>query len=62
VVSAVPIPEEIVGLSICLKKNSNTVVKIWNKKSKNNSLKLINEEILKKWGMDIIYIAHMPGV
>ena len=56
------IPDEIVGLSICLKKNSNTVVKIWNKKSKNNSLKLINEEILKKWGMDIIYIAHMPGV
>jgi translation initiation factor 4E len=56
------ISDEIVGISICLKKNSNTVVKIWNKKSKNNSLKLINEEILKKWGMDIIYIAHMPGV
>ena len=56
------ISDEIVGISICLKKNSNTVVKIWNKKSKNNSLKLINEDILKKWGMDIIYIAHMPGV
>jgi len=54
------IPEEIVGLSICLKKNSNTVIKIWNKNSKNNSLKLINETILKKWGTDIIYIAHMP--
>ena len=27
---------------------------------KNNSLKLINENIIKKWGMDIIYIAHMP--
>lgn len=54
------ISDEIVGLSICLKKNSNTVVKIWNKNSKNNSLKLINENILKKWGMDIIYIAHMP--
>ena len=54
------ITDEIMGLSICLKKNSNTVVKIWNKSAKNNSLKLINENILKKWGMDIIYIAHMP--
>jgi hypothetical protein len=54
------IVDEIMGLSICLKKNNNTVIKIWNKNSKNNSLKLINEYILKKWGMDIIYIAHMP--
>ena len=52
--------DEIMGLSICLKKNNNTVIKIWNKNSKNNSLKLINESILKKWGTDIIYIAHMP--
>jgi hypothetical protein len=51
--------DEILGLSICLKKNNNVVIKIWNKKSKLNSLKLINENILKKWGMDIIYIAHM---
>jgi hypothetical protein len=55
-----PNSDEILGLSICLKKNSNVVVKIWNKSSKNNSLKLLNEEILKKWGTDIIYIAHMP--
>jgi hypothetical protein len=54
------ISDELSGLSICLKKNNNTVVKIWNTNSKNNSLKLINEDILKKWGMDIIYIAHMP--
>jgi hypothetical protein len=53
------ISDEIVGVSICLKKNNNAVIKIWNKKSKNNSLKLINENILKKWGTDIIYIAHM---
>lgn len=52
--------DEVLGLSICLKKNNNTVVKIWNQNSKNNSLKFINENILKKWGMDIIYIAHMP--
>lgn len=55
------ISEQILGLSICLKKNSNTVVKIWNNNSKNNSLKLINETILKKWGTDVIYIAHMPN-
>jgi hypothetical protein len=54
------ITDEIMGLSICLKKNNNTVIKIWNTNSKNNSLKLINEHILNKWGMDIIYIAHMP--
>ena len=52
-------PEEITGLSICLKKNNFSVVKIWNKNSTNNSLNLINEKILNKWGTDIIYIAHM---
>jgi len=56
------IQDEIVGISICLKKNSNCIVKIWNNNSKNNSLKLLNENILKKWGTDIIYIAHMPDV
>jgi hypothetical protein len=55
------ITEEIVGISICLKKNNNTVIKIWNTNSKNNSLKLINETILKKWGTDIIYIVHMSN-
>ena len=54
------ISNEIVGLSICLKKNNNVVIKIWNINSKNNSLKLINDKILNKWGLDIIYIAHMP--
>jgi hypothetical protein len=52
--------DEIVGISICLKKNNNCVIKIWNKYSKNSSLNLINKDILKKWGTDIIYIAHMP--
>ena len=51
---------DITGLSICLKKNNNSVIKIWNKNSKDNSLVLLNEGILKKWGMDIIYIAHIP--
>lgn len=53
------ISDEIMGLSICLKKNNNVIIKIWNNNSKNNSLKFINENILKKWGLDIIYIAHM---
>jgi hypothetical protein len=52
--------DEVVGLSLCLKKNNNVVVKIWNTNSSNNSLKLINKDILKKWGIDIIYIAHIP--
>jgi L-rhamnose mutarotase len=52
--------QDIVGLSICLKKNNNIVIKIWNTDSQKNSLSLLNEELLKKWGTDIIYIAHMP--
>lgn len=51
---------DLVGLSVCLKKNNFSVIKIWNKNSKNNSLNLINQNILQKWGLDIIYIAHMP--
>jgi len=51
---------DITGLSICLKKNNYSVIKIWNRNSKENSLALLNETILKKWGMDIIYIAHIP--
>lgn len=52
--------EDVVGISSCLKKNNNSVVKIWNKNSKNSSLNNINKDIIKKWGTDIIYIAHMP--
>ena len=52
--------QEIVGISICLKKNNNIVIKIWNTDSNKNSLSLLNESLLQKWGTDIIYIAHMP--
>jgi hypothetical protein len=52
--------DETVGLSVCMKKNNNCVIKIWNTNSKNNSLKLISNDILKKWGTDVIYIAHIP--
>lgn len=50
--------DECNGISICLKKNNYVVVKIWNENCKNNSIKLINKDILKKWGTDIIYISH----
>jgi len=49
----------VVGLSICLKKNHYSVIKIWNNDSTKTSLSLLNENILKKWSTDIIYIAHM---
>lgn len=52
--------DDVVGISSCLKKNNNVVIKIWNKNSKNSSLNNINKDIIKKWGTDIIYIAHMP--
>jgi hypothetical protein len=55
-------PDDIVGISTCLKKNNNVVIKIWNKDSKMSSLNLINKDIIKKWGTDIIYIAHMPEI
>ena len=51
--------DEIMGISICLKKNNNVIINIWNNNSNNNSLKLINDTILKKWGLDIIYISHI---
>jgi len=54
------INDEIIGLSITLKKNNNVIIKIWNQKSSNNSLKYINTNILNKWGTNIIYIAHIP--
>lgn len=49
----------VLGLSICLKKNNNSVIKIWNNDSTKTSLSLLNENILKKWSTDVIYIAHM---
>ena len=52
---------DICGLSICLKKNNFSVIKIWNANSNKNSLSLIHKNIIKKYGIDIIYIAHMPN-
>lgn len=54
------INDDIQGLSICLKKNNHSIIKIWNKDTKNNNNKNINDEIINKYQNDIIYIAHMP--
>jgi hypothetical protein len=53
------IPEEINGITCNVKKNQWVVIKIWNSNQKNSSLKILNPEILNKWGLDIIYIAHL---
>lgn len=52
--------DEIVGLSLSLKKNNYCIIKIWNKNSKNNSIKNLNPIILEKWGLELIYIANVP--
>lgn len=54
-------PDDILGISICLKKNNNCVVKIWNRNNQNSNINNLNSEILKKWGTDIIYIAHLAN-
>ena len=54
------IDDDIQGLSICLKKNNHSIIKIWNKDTKNNNNKNINDEIINQYYNDIIYIAHMP--
>lgn len=51
--------EELNGISLTKKKNSWVVLKIWNKNNRNSSLKNINYNILKKWGLDVIYISHL---
>lgn len=53
--------DEINGISITKKKNGWVVLKIWNKSNKKSSLKNINYDILKKWGLDVIYISHLTN-
>jgi len=54
--------DELVGLSIALKKNNYCIIKIWNSNSKNNSIKILNTNILEKWGLELIYIANVPDI
>ena len=53
--------EDINGLSICLKRQSNSVIKIWNNNSKKNQINLLNKDILNKYDKDILYIAHIQN-
>lgn len=52
------ISSEIIGLSICMKKNNSVIIKIWNSNNINNSIEFINKDILNQWGIDIIYISY----
>jgi len=47
------------GLSLTRKKNGWFVIKIWNTNTKDSSLKNLNYNIFKKWGLDVIYIANI---
>ena len=56
-----PDNDEINGISITKKKNGWVVIKIWNRNNKKSSLKNINYDILKKWGLEVIYISHLTS-
>ena len=49
--------KDINGLSICLKRQSNSVIKIWNKNSKNNNISLLNKDILKQ-DYHLLFLLH----
>jgi hypothetical protein len=53
------IPDEINGLTICIKKNNLCLIKIWNSDAQHNSLNYINKKIIDKWGINIIYIVNI---
>jgi hypothetical protein len=55
------IPNEITGLSFSIKKNNLCLIKIWNTNASNSSLKLINENITNKWGLNIIYTTNLTS-
>jgi hypothetical protein len=45
----------VVGLSINLRNSNICIIKIWNKDSNMNSIKLLNDDIIKEFGYNIIY-------
>ena len=54
-----PKPYLINGISICLKKKGKkSVIKIWNNDKKYNNNDLLNNNVLEKWGKDIIFIDN----
>jgi hypothetical protein len=53
------VEDDINGISITIKNNGYSVLKIWNRECSNNSLSNLNNNLLEKWGTDLIYIANV---
>jgi hypothetical protein len=51
--------KQVVGLSINLRNSNICIIKIWNKDSSMNSIKLLNDEIIKDFGYNIIYKKNL---
>lgn len=45
----------VVGISLNLRNSNICIIKIWNKDSNMNSIKLLNDDIIKEFGYNIIY-------
>ena len=45
----------VVGLSINMRNQNTCIIKIWNRDSNYNSIKLLNDDIIKEFGYNIIY-------
>ena len=51
-------PCDINGLSICVKKENVTIIKIWNRSTRHKSIKLLPSGLTKKY--NVIYKEHCP--
>ena len=49
----------VVGLSINLRNQNTCIIKIWNRDATLNSIKLLNDDITKEFGYNIIYKKNM---
>jgi hypothetical protein len=49
----------VVGLSINLRNQNTCIIKIWNRDASMNSIKLLNDDIIKEFGYNIIYKKNM---
>ena len=47
--------KNITGLSINLRNSNTTIIKIWNSDVKYNSIKLLQDDITRDFGYNIIY-------
>lgn len=49
----------VVGLSINLRNQNTCIIKIWNRDSSQSSIKLLNDDIIKEFGYNIIYKKNL---